>query len=262
MKITFAIMGLFCLSGAVLAQLAPPNAAGVSMGHVHIRTADIVTHEKFWNTLLETTPVAHGPLQVYRFKDGLLLLQKADASGASEGSVVNHFAVEVRDVNVTLKRLKDAGFDMPEPKADAVGVFIYGPDGVKVEVMHNPALKANAASHHIHFCHAGTVAMRKWYAQTFGGKPGMRNKFEAVEIPGVNLTFTDFKAGSAPTKGRALDHIGFEVKNLEAFCKKLEAAGVKFDVPYKRVESLHIGLAFLTDPWGTYIELTDGLNRW
>ncbi len=262
MKITIAIMTLLCLAGAALAQLAPPNAAGVSMGHIHIRTQDIATHEKFWNTLFETIPVAHGQLQVYRFKDGLLLLHKADAEGASEGSVVNHFGVEVRDVDATLKRLKAAGFDMPEPKAGAAGVFIYGPGGVKVELMRNPALKANAAMHHIHFCQADTVAMQKWYAQTFGGKPGMRNKFEAVEIPGVNLTFTDFKAGSAPTKGRTLDHIGFEVKNLEAFCKKLEAAGVRFDVPYQRVESLDLGLAFLTDPWGTYIELTDGLNRW
>ncbi|MCE5308809.1 MAG: VOC family protein [Acidobacteriales bacterium] len=262
MKITFAIMGLLSLSGVLLAQLSAPNASGVSMGHVHVRTQDIATHEKFWNILLETTPVTHGPLQVYRFKDGLLLLQKADSSGASEGSVVNHFAVEVRDMGATLKKLKAAGFDMPTPKPGAAGVFIYGPGGVKVEVMHNPALKANAASHHIHFCQADTVAMQKWYAKTFGGKPAMRNKFEAVEMPGVNLTFTDFKAGSAPTRGRTLDHIGFEVKNLEAFCKKLEAAGVKFDVPYKRVDSLNISLAFLTDPWGTYIELTDGLNRW
>jgi catechol-2,3-dioxygenase len=262
MKITLAIMGLVCLSSVVLAQLSAPNAAGVSMGHVHIRTQNMATHEKFWNILLETTPVTHGPLQVYRFKDGLLLLNKADASGASEGSVVNHFAVEVRNMSATLKKLKAAGFDMPDTKPGVLGVFIYGPEGVKVEVMHNPALKANAASHHIHFCHSDTVAMQQWYAKTFGGKPTMRNKFEAVEIPGVNLTFTDFKAGSAPTRGRTLDHIGFEVKNLEAFCKKLEASGVKFDVPYKRVDSLNIGLAFLTDPWGSYIELTEGLDRW
>jgi catechol-2,3-dioxygenase len=262
MKITFAIMGLVCLSSVVLAQLSAPNAAGVSMGHLHIRTQNMATHEKFWNILLETTPVTHGPLQVYRFKDGFLLLNKADASGASEGSVVNHFAVEVRDMSATLKKLKAAGFDMPDTKPGALGVFIQGPEGVKVEVMHNPELKANAASHHIHFCHSDTVAMQQWYAKTFGGKPAMRNKFEAVEIPGVNLTFTDFKAGSAPTRGRTLDHIGFEVKNLEAFCKRLEASGVKFDVPYKRVESLNIGLAFLTDPWGSYIELTEGLDRW
>ena len=27
-----------------------------------------------------------------------------------------------------------------------------------------------------------------------------------------------------------MDHIGFEIDGLEAFCKKLEARGVKFDV--------------------------------
>ena len=57
-----------------------------------------------------------------------------------------------------------------------------------------------------------------------------------------------------------MDHIGFEVRDLEAFTKKLEAAGVKFDVPYRKIPSLGISLAFLTDPWGTYIELTEGLE--
>ena len=31
--------------------------------------------------------------------------------------------------------------------------------------------------------------------------------------------------------GRALDHIGFEIKNLEEFTRKLEADGVKLAVP-------------------------------
>jgi catechol 2,3-dioxygenase-like lactoylglutathione lyase family enzyme len=56
-----------------------------------------------------------------------------------------------------------------------------------------------------------------------------------------------------------LDHIGFEVTNLEAFCKALEAKGVRFDRPYGKLPS-GFGLAFLTDPWGTYIELTEGLR--
>jgi hypothetical protein len=29
----------------------------------------------------------------------------------------------------------------------------------------------------------------------------------------------------APTRGRMLDRIGFEVENLDAFCKELEAKG-------------------------------------
>jgi catechol 2,3-dioxygenase-like lactoylglutathione lyase family enzyme len=60
---------------------------------------------------------------------------------------------------------------------------------------------------------------------------------------------------------RALDHIGFEVRDLEAFCKKLEAAGIKFEVPYRKMQQLGIALAFFTDPWGTRIELTEGLTK-
>jgi len=89
----------------------------------------------------------------------------------------------------------------------------------------------------------------------------MRGKFEAADVPGVNLSFTKAETPVVGTKGRALDHIGFEVKDLEAFCKKLEASGVKFDVTYRKVPALGIAVAFFTDPWGTYIELTEGLSR-
>ena len=64
----------------------------------------------------------------------------------------------------------------------------------------------------------------------------------------------------APTRGRMLDRIGFEVENLEAFCKELEAKGIKFDRPYGTLAS-GVGLAFLPAPWGTSIELTEGLRR-
>jgi extradiol dioxygenase family protein len=49
------------------------------------------------------------------------------------------------------------------------------------------------------------------------------------------------------------------VDGLEAFCAELEARGIQFDVPYT-VHASGIGYAFLTDPWGVYIELTEGLR--
>lgn len=58
-----------------------------------------------------------------------------------------------------------------------------------------------------------------------------------------------------------LDHIGFEVKNLAAFLEKLEGDGVKIDRPYTKVPALNIAIAFIYDPWGTYIELTEGLDK-
>ena len=53
--------------------------------------------------------------------------------------------------------------------------------------------------------------------------------------------------------------MGFEVKNLEAFTKKLEAQGIKLDRPYTKVPQLGIAIAFIKDPWGTNIEMTEGL---
>ena len=67
--------------------------------------------------------------------------------------------------------------------------------------------------------------------------------------------------GTVTTRGRAIDHIGFEVKNLEAFVKQLEAKGMKLNVAYRSVPAIGLAIAFITDPWGTYIELTEGLDK-
>ena len=56
------------------------------------------------------------------------------------------------------------------------------------------------------------------------------------------------------------DHIGFDVKDLQAFIKKLEANGIKLDRPYTKNEQTGAALAFITDPWGTYIELNERPN--
>ena len=61
---------------------------------------------------------------------------------------------------------------------------------------------------------------------------------------------------SAPTKGRILDHIGFDVKDLKAFIKTLEANNIKLDRPYS-VNDIGIRIAFITDPWGAYIEINE-----
>jgi hypothetical protein len=63
------------------------------------------------------------------------------------------------------------------------------------------------------------------------------------------------------TKGRSLDRIGFEMNDLEAYCRKLERMGIAFDRPFTRVPPLNIGTALVTDPWGTSIELTEGLGE-
>ncbi len=76
-----------------------------------------------------------------------------------------------------------------------------------------------------------------------------------------NCGFTKTDKVMVTTKGRVLDHIGFDVKDLQAFIKMLEAQGIKLDRPYTKNEKTGEALAFITDPWGVYIELNERRPR-
>ena len=45
----------------------------------------------------------------------------------------------------------------------------------------------------------------------------------------------------------------------EALVSSLEAKGIKIEAPIRQVPNTKVKIAFLTDPFGTYIELTEGL---
>jgi catechol 2,3-dioxygenase-like lactoylglutathione lyase family enzyme len=81
-----------------------------------------------------------------------------------------------------------------------------------------------------------------------------------AHIPGSDILFERAQGPVAPSKGRAFDRIGLEIVNLEAFAKKLEDAGVKFDNPYRgKAKGMEAGFAVFQDPFGTLIELSEGL---
>jgi hypothetical protein len=96
--------------------------------------------------------------------------------------------------------------------------------------------------------------VRHGYAKIFGTKASQRNNAPVADIAGVQLRFAKAESAQAPTKGRILDHIGFDVKDLRAFIEALEANNIKLDRPYAVNDS---GIAFITDPWGTSIEVNE-----
>jgi predicted enzyme related to lactoylglutathione lyase len=108
---------------------------------------------------------------------------------------------------------------------------------------------------HFFVTEAEIPKMQAWYAKTFGGKPGTRNNAPVVDVPGGQLRFARAETPQAPTRGRVLDHIGFDVKDLAAFVKKIEAEGIKLDEPYHRVLGAGAAITYITDPWGTRVEL-------
>jgi catechol 2,3-dioxygenase-like lactoylglutathione lyase family enzyme len=259
MKATFAAALMLIFAASASTQLAEPGPSGVVMGHVHLNTKDPDAQKKFWVDVIGAEETKLGTIEAFKLPGVLILLRKTDPSGGTDGSVVNHIAVKVRDLSDTLAKVEAAHIQIVSKNPPQA--MLLGPDGVRVELTEDRALAQPVVFHHLHFYTGNVDEMRKWYVANFGASPGKRGRFEAADLPGVNLTFVPAESATAGTKGRAIDHIGFEVKDLEAFTKKLEARGIKFDVAYRKVPALGIAVAFLTDPFGTYIELTEGLDK-
>jgi catechol 2,3-dioxygenase-like lactoylglutathione lyase family enzyme len=255
-----AIVGLLTAMSTqpVRAQLAPAGEAGVVMGHLHLTVTDLDAQQKFW-AALGGTPVQNGPLALIQFPGTFVMLRKAAAAGGTVGSSINHVGFLVKDIAPWIAKWKEAGIKMEEPQPRPTQIYLIAPDDVRVEILEDKTIDAPLKMHHVHFYTASPLETQSWYAKTFGAAPGKRGQFDAADLPGVNLTFAKADTPTVATRGRSLDHLGFEVKNLEAFCKKLEAAGQKLDRPYTRIPNSTTAIAFLTDPWGTYIELTENL---
>jgi predicted enzyme related to lactoylglutathione lyase len=266
-----------------LAQLVAASEGPIVYGHHHVLVTSVDAHKKFWVDALGgvLTPIGTNKTDIVTFPNALLFMRAGKPAGGSKGSSVDHIAFSVRNLREVVDRIKAGGFRMVTaseappnvPVTDDIGVvegggpvsgiaYAMAPDDVKVELVEMKAQSAPVASHHVHFF-GPNKEMHAWYMKTFGAAAATSANpaaFISASLPGLGMNFSPAQGAVAGTQGRALDHIGFEVENLEAFTKKLESQGIKLAVPYRQVPALGIAIAFLTDPWGTYIELTEGLD--
>lgn len=248
---------LFAASTAsMFAQLPAPNEAGVSFGHLHLRVRDAKAQTKVWTDVFAPQLGKAGPMQTLKLPGIFIIVSQGETDGASDGSTVNHIGFAVKDYADIKAKLKEDKVPVKEHDRQLFATF---PEGVRVEIVEDKNLATPVAFTHFHLSVVDPEAERAWYVKHFGAKPTSRPKMLAAAIPGGELDFQKVDMPQAPTKNRPLDHMGFEVKDLEAFCKTLQAEGVKFDFEYHDLDKYHLKVALLTDPAGAFIELTEGL---
>ncbi len=263
--------------GTAAAQSSWASEGPVVHGHHHLNVSDRAAHERFWGNTLGGIPTAWRDVNVFKFPNALVFLTDREPTGGTIGTTVNHIGFWVPDVRAAIGRVRAAGYpviterELPNATVDNGAVcpegqdycigYVLAPDDVKVEFVGNRTQSMAIQNHHIHINTPDVDALRAWYVEMFDVVPGMNGNFKVADLPGVNLRFSE-TSKMVGTQGRSLDHIGFEVDNLEAFCQALEAKGVTFDRPYTRIDALNIAIAFLTDPDGTCIELTEGLDNY
>jgi catechol 2,3-dioxygenase-like lactoylglutathione lyase family enzyme len=279
-KLTTIALGLFLLVTASpsSAQLHAAKDAPVAYGHHHINATSIAEHKKFFVDTLGGVPITLAGREIVKFPNVLVFIREQSPKGGTRGTSVNHLGFSVPNIRQTVDKLKANGYKMVTreeatpnwqvkddvgtmPGRDGAIAFVIGPDDLKVEIFESREQKTPAALHHVHFFGPQNAEMQAWYVKVFGAKaapPG--GNFPSATLPGVALNFSPSPTPVVGIQGRVVDHIGFEIDNLAEFLKKVEAMGIK-PVNVRQVPELNVSIGFITDPWGTYIELTEGLDK-
>jgi hypothetical protein len=252
-------------AGSAWAQPYAPNEAGVTMGHWHLNSRDIEVNKKIF-LAMGGTEGAPGPLQRVIFPGVMVILNlgagAAPATAGTTGSVINHVGFVVKNVQESVSKWKAAGVAVePGTNNRLDQAWVTTPDGARIEILEDKNQPMPIRHDHVHFFlpEAAIPQSQAWYAKFFEAKMGTRNNAPVADVPGAQLRFNKIDAPAVGTKGRVLDHIGFDVTDLQGFLKKLTAAGIKLDRPYTKNEA-GLALAFITDPFGAYIELNERPN--
>ncbi|HUQ54010.1 MAG TPA: VOC family protein [Gammaproteobacteria bacterium] len=284
-RIGFALAAVASLAAVwaapAVAELSN-KAAPVIVGHYHLNVTSIADHKRFWVDTLGGKATKIGNVDAIEFPDVYLLLHEGKPTGPTRGTTFDHIGFAVPDVpamttkvvangyGLTVGREPAPGETASPPTAGNYGRFSYlvGPDGVKVELVTNMASDAPPIiHHHVHFVNKQFVEMQQWYMKAFNAtlRDGQTDFFIGADLPGVGYMLNFFSwlpnENLIGTAGRAVDHVGFEVRGLRAFCAELERKGLKLTAPYRRDESLGLATATIVDPWGTVLELTEGLRK-
>jgi catechol 2,3-dioxygenase-like lactoylglutathione lyase family enzyme len=252
------VLGAAMAAGAAGAQPAPPNDLGVTMGHWHLISKDVEANKKLFQAMGAKLYMPGGqPLMAFPGVYINLNLGMEKGDGATVGSVVNHVGFIVDDVQKRTAEWKSKGVNvLPGGNGRTDQAFVVTPDGVRIEILEDKTQTVPIKNEHVHLSltAAEIPKAQAWYAKTFGGKAGTRNNQPVVDLPGVQIRFAMADAKQAATRGRILDHIGFDVKDHPAFVRKLQADGIKLDEP-PRTNPNGNTITYITDPWGTRIEI-------
>ena len=261
-----ALAFAFCLSsGHAVAQPFTPNEAGVTMGHWHLNSRDVEANKNIFVAMGGKHSRA-GDFDVVTFPGVVVMLHLRERgtppTGGTMGTVVNHVGFTVQNVQDSIAKWKAAGVPVAARPVRSAG------SGLRHDHRTGCASKswrtrASASRSSMSTCTSSCRKMRSRRA-----KPGTPSTSAPRPQRATSRRLRTFRVRSCASPrsrsrkskpwGRVLDHIGFDVKDLKGFIAKLEAAGIKMNRPFTPRPGG--GLAFIIDPWGTYIELNERPN--
>ena len=243
---------------SALTWIATLAAEEMPYDHVHLNSTDPDEAVAWYAKHMDGVASNHQKGRL-RFGTTQFIFFKREAGFAgSAGSVIDHIGFSFRDLDAKMNSFRDSGIKiLAEPK-DVAGKFKYGfiedPWGTKIEVMED---HETLGFHHIHLSGPDPIVILDWYQNAFGGeRTRYKGLLDALNYQGVWLLAMRSRQPVVPSDGRAIDHLGWGVRDMDAEAKALKKKGVPFTMePRPFNPKIAIAIAFVEGPGGVKIEL-------
>jgi len=108
---------------------------------------------------------------------------------------------------------------------------------------------------HVHMAVPEPEVAAQWYKDNIGGE-FIDGRTDRLLFGTTRIMFLQGDAETRPSAGSVIDHLGFSFSDLAATVDKARAAGATVTTEIREVPNL-FKLAFLTDPFGTRLELIE-----
>ncbi len=256
----------------LLLTAAPAPAAAqvrtLMYDHVHMAVPDIEKASAWWNQHIGGEYVDDRKDRLLFGRTRIMFLggPKGGPVQPSAGSVIDHLGFSFKDLDAKVKELEAAGAKVTTPPRDAEGLFrlafVEDPWGTRLELVQDAEL---LGFHHVHLRGPDPEASYKWYLDKFGGeRMRMKGRLDGIRYPGAPYVWLLVTKGEArPSRGSAIDHIGWRVpEKAAALMKDLSSRGVTIEAstPEPRAMKLPNGTIhffYVEGPDGARVELVE-----
>ena len=225
---------------AMVVAISPRVVSAADYHHVHITASSPSEAVSWYTEYMDCQPIADR--RDAADCDGVeLVFVVQPTMGSTQGTGVNHIsfsypdltnkmgaleAIGVRGSGVRLQRFADGSTIRDIPGLFKIA-FIFDPWGTRIELVEDAEY---LGFHHVHLSATDPEATLAWYRDVMGGEPAsLKGRLNGLLFNDVWLLASQHEEGTpATTLGRAIDHIGFVVPDLDTAAATMRQQDVLF----------------------------------
>jgi catechol-2,3-dioxygenase len=269
------------MTGSLAQAQSIPAASPVAFTHVHLTVKDIAATKTLWVDGLGGSAMTVGTTEAVTFPGLLVLLHQGEPKSGTKDTTISFIGLEVKNLAATVDALKAAKVKMVTreqtnmvytvtddiatiPDQQTVSAVAQTPEKVRVRLVENTQAAVPVSFSYLHLTPPVLKEAVDWYAKALGATVGDRGfGFQSLDLGKQKsaLLFTLASDTIVGTEGRALGRIGFEVRDADRLAKAIQAMGGKIMQPFAKSAETGSASVVVSDPWGTLIELSEGLKR-